>query len=462
MEKKSLVDRLVLTFKEETEKLKEKFEESDYKIELYFKSNNPEKGIHSVDACFEFEKYILKFEYKVNVSMLMPKSLVEMRFMLKTGKLPVEYSIYDMLDIIKPDDFKCYTLPLINSEKQMASAIKYLSKTYLRYKNRIEKLVADSEKIQELEKNVDDKIYTLLNERVFKTRSVEYLTHILELYYVVDTSHFTNKSYLNVLKGKYPKSIKQYNKEKDKLTNYEKRLLEYIKENKIKDILPENLRTLENAKKVQGSFKELLSMYISWLVLTPFWAVIYALVYLLSYLAFNKDAIYTTYSNAPYIVLFGFITAIVNSYFLRKKIYKIFFRKKHKELLAYDELENTKASNKFMTKFMQFVIAMSLVITVLLANTNLQFRENGIISNLDFFNIKGDLIEYSDIEKVYREDSTINAFGEEMDTTTYTIFLQNGDKLDLSYELTVEEIEEYILPILEKHNVICETNKNTK
>lgn len=459
MEKKTLIDKLILTFKEETEKLKEKFGECEYTTEVYFRNNNPEKGLHSVDACFEFEKYILKFEYKVNVSMLMPKSLVEMRFMLKTGKLPVEYSIYDILDIIKPDDFKCYTLPLINSKKQMVSAIRYLAKTFLRYKNRIEKVVDDANKVQELEKNIDDKIFMLLNERVFKSRDVGYLTRILELYYVVDTARFTSKNYLNVLKGKYKKAIKQYSREENKLTNYEKRLLQYIKENEVKDILPENLKTLENAKKVQGSFKELLSMYISWIVVTPFWAAIYLLVYAISYIAFNKGTIYTTYSNIPYIILFGFITSIVSSYFLRKKIYKIFFRKNQKEMLAFDELENTKATNKFMTKFLQFVIATSLVLTVLFANTNLQFREDGIVSNLDFFSIKGEFIEYTQIDKLYKTEYTVDVLGEKMDATTYTISLKNGEKIDLSYELTTEEIEEKILPILNTHNVVLESIK---
>lgn len=453
MENKSLIDRLILTFKEETIKLKEKFDECEYNIEMYYKNNRPEKGVHSVDAYFEFDNYIFKLEYKVNVGMLLPKSLLEMRFMLKTGKLPVEYSIYDILDVIENEDFKCYTIPLINSEKQMISAIKYLSKTFLRYKNRIEKISQDNEKIGKLEKNVDDKINTLLNERVFKSGNVEYLTRILELYYIIDSSRYTNDVYLNVLKGKYSAAIKRYKKTADRLTMYEKRLIGYIKVNEIKDILPDNLKTLENAKKLQGSFKEFLSMFLSWVVLTPLWSLVYLLVFALSYYVFNKNAIYTTYSNVPYVILCAFLTAISSYYFFRKKVYKVFFRKKRKELLALDELENTKITNKFMLKFLQFIIAVSLVFTVFIANTNLQFRENEIINNLNLFSIKGEVVEYTDIEKIYKAKYITNDFSTKIYGDIYSLSLKNGEMLDLYYDLTSEEIQKYILPILEAKKI---------
>lgn len=453
MEKKNLIDRLIVRFKEETKSIADKFEDCTYSVELYFKNNNPANGVHSIDAIFEFEEYILRLEYKLNVSILLPKGLLEMRIMFKNGSLPVEYSIYDILDIIKNEDFKCYTLPYINSEKKMTSGLKYLLKAFQKYKNRIEKIVEDNSRIHELELNVDNKIFMFLNERIFKTRSVEYLTRMLELYYVLDAARFTNDMYLNVCRKNYKKAIKKYSKLNGKLTIYEQRLINYINENEIKDILPNNLKTLENMKKLRYESKNLIGLYLSWLILTPICTIPYVLVFLISYLVLNKGAIYTSFSNIPVTIFCGFITAITISYFCRKKIYKTFFRKNKEELLALYEIENTNGANRFMMKVLQFIIAASIVITVFMANTNLQFRENEFVDNLNFFSIKGKQIEYSNVEKVYKVYSNNTE-------TEYVILLKNGDKIDMYYDLSEYEINKYILPIFEKKNILVEKKTN--
>lgn len=456
MESTNITDRLIVTFKEETSKLKEKFEDCQYNIKIYFKNNNPQKGVHSVDAIYEFDKYILQIQYKVNVSMFIPKSLLEMRFMLKTGNLPVEYSIYDMLDVMKVDDFKCYTIPYISNEKVMISSIKYLANTFKKYKKRIEKIASDDEKIHELEKNVDDKIYLLLNERVFKSRSVTYLTNILELYYVVDTSRFTGDIYSNVIKANYDKALKKYAKLKGKLTYYEQRLIKYITKNEIKDILPVNLLKLKESKKVLSSIKSSLVMLLTCLLLTPAWCVVYFLVFLIAYLFFNNGAIYTSYTNYMVIPAVAFITSIISSYFLRKKAYKIFFKKEQKEILAIDELENSPTVERRMSKFLQFVIAVSLVFTILLANTNIQFRNDNIICNLNLLSIKGQTINYENIEKMYKAKSVTNDFGKRINETAYVILLKNNEQIDLYYDISDEDVEKYILPIIIKKNIPIE------
>ena len=109
-----------------------------------------------------FKNFVLKLEYKINISMLIPKSTVEMRFMFENGKLPVEFSIYDILNIIDKDNFKCYTFGYVATENKMKQVLKYLVDTFKEYKDKIEEVSESSEKIGEIEKDTEDKKISII------------------------------------------------------------------------------------------------------------------------------------------------------------------------------------------------------------------------------------------------------------------------------------------------------------
>ena len=202
--KGNIIEKLVETFKVETEKQKDSIGEVfNYHIDTYYRKNNPEKGYHSLDANYYFGSYTLRLEYKINVSMIIPRSTLVMRFMFEEGKYPVEYSIYDLLNIIDKDKFNTYTIASITTKDEMKEGIKYLLDTFIKYKERIDELVNNTEKKSKIENDIDDNIFLLLNDRVFKSRDVDYLTNILELYYVVDTSRYTCSAYNEYVNGKY-------------------------------------------------------------------------------------------------------------------------------------------------------------------------------------------------------------------------------------------------------------------
>ena len=154
--KEDLISKLIDTFKQETEKISNSLDGVvNFKYEEFFKKNNPQKGYHSIDALIIFKNYTLKFEYKINVSMLIPKSTIEMRFMFENGKLPVEYSMYDVLEIVDKNNFKTYTFPYVTSESKMKDILNYLFEEFKSYKDSIEELSENIDKISVLENNID-------------------------------------------------------------------------------------------------------------------------------------------------------------------------------------------------------------------------------------------------------------------------------------------------------------------
>jgi len=455
--KEDLIKKLVETFKTETEKYSNELDGViNYKCEEFFKKNNPEKGYHSIDANIMFKNFVLKLEYKINISMLIPKSTIEMRFMFENGKLPLEFSIYDLLNIIDKDNFKCYTFGYVTTETKMKQILKYLVNSFKQYKEKIEEISENIEIIQDIEQDAQDKIKLFLNEDIFNSRGgALYLMHMLELYYAVDVSRFTMDAYVDYTIGKYKRTIKRYSKLKGKLTSYEKRLVEYIKQNinEIKTPIEQELNTLGQAKKIRNIKTELLPMYLSWLLLTPLWCIIYDLVYFLATYFLYKDAIYVTGSFSFAIFLPAFITAIIHSYFTRSTAYKLLFGKKYNEIKALDEIENGDKTERVMSKLFQFIIAAGLVFSVLIANTNIAFYEVCFKDNLDLLTIKGTSYNYEDVYCVYKADGIINDFGQIVNNPTYVIILKGGEQINLYYDVEFEDAKKNIVPIFEKNNI---------
>jgi len=450
----NLINRLVNTFKDETLKYSNLFEGVvDYKCEEFFKKNNPEKGYHSVDASIIFKNFIVKLEYKVNISALIPKSTVEIRFMLENGKLPVEYSMYDLLNIIDKNNFKCYTFTYVTSDSKMKEVLKYLVDAFEFYKDKIEELSTNNDQITNLEKIIEDNIKLLLNERIFESRDAFYLMHMLELYYILDISRFTMEGYLDYTSGKYKHAIKKYNKLQGKMTCYEQRLLEYIKTGNVKEPIENTLNTFREASKLKSIKMELVPILLACMFLTPIWCIVYNLIFYITLYLTTRGNIYV--GGAEPLILFmpAFITAIINSFFIRKNIYKILFRKNYEKIIALDEIENGSNVINIMTKLFQFIIALGIIFSILTANTNISFYEENFKINLDFLNLKGESIQYQSVYCVYRANGLKNDFGKVVNNPTYVIVLNDGRQINLYYYMEYDEIKENIIPIFKKYNI---------
>lgn len=454
--KEDLINKLVATFKEETERYSNEIDGVvNYKFEEFFKKNNPSYGCHSVDACIMFKNYTLKLEYKVNISSLLPKSIIEMRFMFENGKLPVEFSIYDVLNIIDQDNFKCYTFSYVTKENQVKQILKDLVDTFKEYKERIDELSLNAEEIQNLEIEIENKSKLFLNEDIFKSRDVFYLIHMLDLYYIMDISRFAFDGYINYTAGNYLKAIKKYNKLKGKLTSYEKRLIQYIKvtQNQIQLPIEQELNTIVKAKKIKNVKIQLFPLYLSWLILTPIWCIIYDFVFYIADYFLCKNAIYVAGSFPFGIVLPAFITAIIHSYFTRNTMYKLLFKKKYEDIRRLCEIAKNNKLEKLMSNLFQFVIAASLIFSVLLANTNISFYEEYFKDNLNLLNIQGTSYSYEDVYCVYKADGMLSNFGKLVNNPTYVIVLKGGEQINLYFDVEFEVAKNNIIPIFEKRNI---------
>lgn len=455
-----MIEKIVEVFKDKTKEYSKKLNAEGYNTETYYIKNNKEKGYNFIDAALEFENFILKMEYKVHTSMLLPTSILEMRILFKGGKFPVEYSIYDLLNIIDETNFNCYTIPYIASKETMEKALNYLFEAFVKYKDRIDELFHNDTEFKNLEENVHEQIDKMMGGNLFKSINPEYIAHMLEVYYILDAARFTTDIYANgVLMGKYKQAIKAYNRAKYKATLYEERLKAYLLTLKEPaNLLPEELETIKLVKKYQKvGLKQSALIGLSLLVLTPVWSVIYGLIYMFTHSYISKGSIYTSNSEWPIVILLGFVTTIINIFFARNVIAKWTYKEKFEEYKMFDMLKNSPKTNNFMTKVFQFVIAACIAFSMLAANTYIAFTDKNIVLKEDYFNLKGKEMPYEKVHSIYKTEKVADEIIGEIENENYVIVLKDNTKIELYWFLTNEEVEVNVLPLFKERGIELKT-----
>ena len=455
IEELSLTDKIVETFKNKTEEYSKTLNAENFHYEELYLKGKKENGKAFAMSVLEFKDFFLKINYRVHAPMLLPSSTLEMRILFKGGKFPVEYSIYDLLNIIDETNFICYTIPYITTEELMEQALAHLMDCFTIYKLQIEELFHDKYKFAILEENIETQIQKTIGGKVFESGSIEYMIRMLEVYYLFDTSKFTTEIYTEeVLTGKYKKAVKHYKKKGEKATIYESRLAEFLWQRKEEySFIPENLHTNKVVKKYQkvgikGTFLSGLAFFI----LMPLWTFAYGLIYALTHFKISEGSLYMTNSEYPLLIIVGFVTAVVNMYFVRKILAKITYGKRFEEYNRIDAIQNPASTNNKMSKSFQFVIAAGIALSVLAANTYIKFNENNIILNTDMLQVNGTEIPYTMVDSVYKTEK-IKGFKEYVEVDNYVIVLKDNTKIELYMYMTNEEFEQYVLPILNKKEI---------
>ena len=106
-----------------------------------------------------------------------------------------------------------------------------------------------------------------------------------------------------------------------------------------------------------------------------------------------------------------------------------------------------------MKIFLWIIIVISLVFLLLTSKWNINFTQNGIIDNSDFFSISGEAYSYSDVKKVYYKSSRVNALGEKLEFPSYVMILNNGKEIDFYEFDEIESYEKELLELLKKKGV---------
>ncbi|MBQ0083150.1 MAG: hypothetical protein KBS52_00065 [Clostridiales bacterium] len=404
-----------------------------------------------------YNSHIVFFKYTAHGPLETINSILDC--WIKFGKTENSISVPLALvaDFCDEDILEPLCIPLISNENCMKQAFSCIGDAVKRLMPKISDISYNEDKKAELKAYFlaeFSEIVTLPGEndvQKYEFASDEYFKSLL-------TFRFVSAVYILAIKGKTAKAAKKLKKHKRQL-NYEKRLLRLWKSGKTTDTskIPEivsNIKWLNDSGVAKGSFKELMTIFASALVLMIPFAAVYVGLYFLLILFLRQDSVFLTgvIQNLPFAIFAGFLTGFSFSYFTRNFFMRIFRKKSYEKLLEADQITNSPKSDKFMKVFVGIIVFCCVGYMFLTVNCNVNFKKDGFIDNTEFFSLKGEYHGYDEIECVKYIQTHFNEFGE-IDIPSYAIVLKDGSEIDLFDYDEIKNYEDKLLGYLKTKDV---------
>ena len=372
------------------------------------------------------------------------------------------FSVYDILAVAEPDNFKCYTYPYLYTQDVMIQAFGEINDLLKRFIPELTEISNTGTIKNNLILNQKETINKFVNDDIFK-REIEMLDASLKIRDML-IRNFSESVLSHVILGgvsdffnnEHEKAIKKLSKAKY-LTFYESRLFEKLKNGELEgfDASPFREARYKDYTKVakkrtyslgkNGTLKFLLTS----LLLIPFTtAVIFLLYILFSSALFNKSILFMNCDIYSLITLLisGVIVAELLSLNFSQKIFSFLRRNKDKK----DEIVEVKKKSSFM-KFTAILTETIVIIMLFSAvNNSLAFYENRVsFSEEATISLKQSSIKYEYIDTIYKVEGFY--FNDKFfKSEHYILASKNGDIIHTGIYLnnSHEEFQKEVIPKL--------------
>ena len=410
-------------------------------------------------AFIDYQSFCLQFKYTAHSKMNVTNSILECLVHLgKNDSVAIPLPLF--LNYLEVSELSPLCIPSILDADDMKAAFDCIESVLSRSFALMSDTLGSEDGVHKVLDSFIKEMGYVLNIEM-KEENFDY--YVTEHLYTFLTLRLTSAPFINYMKGDFQTASKQLLKQKRK-TGYEESLLTSLQsgEAKPEPSLVSIRRNLSSYGKsgVQNtaSGKEFLAMFLSFLLLTVLFSLVYGAFYFLLLLWEGRNSVFLMgpFSNWPFCLVTAFITAIAASYFARFKAYRILFPKHFQRYSAVDQIANGKGADKLMRGLLSMIVIASAVFLILFAKWNVRFEEEGIVDNSPFLSISGVFYDYNEIDRVYYKPNRVNDFGETLDSPSYVIVLSNDKEIDLYQLEDIEKYEDQLLPFLQTKGVTVE------
>lgn len=422
------------------------------------------KNKNGIIARFSFDDFFIDLYFIENG----PLAYAPNTIWINVGFESVPYlpfSIYDILTVAEPENFKCYTYPYLYTEDIMIQSFGEINDLFKRLAPKLTEISNTGTQKNNLISNQKETINKFVNDDIFK-REIEMMDASLKIrdmlirnFQESIINHIILGGVSNFFNNEHEKAIKNLEKTKH-LTFYETRLLRKLKSGELKnfDASPFRDEKYKNYTKTakkrtyslgkNGTFRFIAGI----LLLTPFTTIPAFLLYLLfSFTLFNKSLFFINCD------IYSMLTLLTSGILIAELLSLNFSQK----LFAFFKRNKDKNKEKVPVKKKSFIIKCSAILTetivvILLftaVNNSLVFYENKVSFGEDsVISLKQTSIKYEYIDTVYKVEGFYfndNFFESEH----YILVSKNGDRIDTGYYLNNanSEFEKNVLPLLLKN-----------
>lgn len=403
-------------------------------------------------AKITYHSHVIKFIYTAHSIMGVVNSVLGCSVCFGKAEDSVEIPLPLLTDYCDLDVSSPMFVPLITNGASMVQAFSCLEDTLRQLISLLERISHD-----ETSKTKILSAYAEEISAIFDLDEVESVNN--QPVYDFFTLRFTTEAFLNALKGKYGKAVKQLKKVKEP-TGYETRLLrlwqagEYGKTVEL-SLIVQNAELYNSVGVQKADLKEFSVLFVSWLMMTPVISAVYLVLFYLLVCMEGRGSVYLmgpSY-NYPICILFGFVTAIVASYFTRHRFYKLLHKKDYERYREMDAIQNHGGSDRLMRVVLTLVVVICIFGAGLMARWNLNFLADGFADNTKFLSFRGEYYSYSEIESVDYKADRVNGFGEILDYPSYVLQMKDGREIDLYEYGEISDYEGILLELFEEQGV---------
>lgn len=403
----------------------------------------------------------IEFVYTKKEKLFAPASTLFCRIYLnKNNYFP--YHFPELMDELNLDDFRSWYFPHIENEQRLNDCFETLAGMIKEYLPKIYELAIDVTKRKEVEKSMLDERLRILNLKESDVPEDDNEIFLMRIAGLCENRFLmclaSNSAYNCFVEGKYEKAIKQYEKliKNDSITRYEKRIYIFMKNSlndngEIYEAMPLKCNA-ESMAKTHNSSKEYVvevGAYIGvgYVAMTIFFMEIIFLYNIFS----GLNSIYMAGMKWYWGFIWGVLPGMFFGIAFRRKIAGVFIKKKAQEILDFDDIFNSNATNKLAKGACYVTFVLSLVAVVAILHMNVRFYSDHLIyaSGESVFS-KPERYEYSDIEEIYCVEGRYNDWDEWIDRGSYILKIKDGTLIDLDEFASKKETEKRIIPIIDE------------
>ena len=428
-------------------------------IQPTYRGEECAEALRALSATVTYRAFEIELRYTAHASLNVISSVLECYVILGKGEDAIPVPLPMLLSYCGIDEATPVCIPMITTPKGMREAFDHVGAVLCSLLPTIERLSDDPARKSEVLQRFFEEINLHLNLKLPSPVTLDG-EHAIRPYlndglYAFFTLRFCSTPFLNLLQGKREKAIKGLRKIKKRM-EYEERMLRlWETEGTQAKSLPAArgaTSMLDNSGQPKTSGKEFFALFLSWILLTIPFSLVYVGGFSLLALFEGRDAVHLigVWSSIPYSILFAFLSSIAASYFLRFFIYRMLFPKRYEEYRAADQVHNGAGGDKLIRGLLAIIVAAAIVGSVLFVKHNLKFCEDGFIDNTEFFSLSGEYHPYSDVARIYYRADRVNPLGETIPYPSWVLVLSDGREIDL-YELEdIEAYENTLIPFLEE------------
>ena len=432
------------------------------------------KSIDAVDTQINREKHEtyfsiylaisrITFVYRTKVSEFDHPSTLYARIYLKKNR-DVFFQIPELLSFLEIEDFRVFCFPYIENEKRFNACFDALISLLNDHWEEFEDIVLNGryEELQDLQKSRLCKFHELNEEVINEFSDYEIETFQAELYDWHESFEFlfrytVNNDYYSFCLGKIQKAKKKYSKkvEKNKATDYEKMLLEFISKPENADFrpMPDGCFAYRDSQAyLYGSDGFPCSLRTTILCMV-FGAFLFTIIVLILRLYLSRNTI--GYFGADWWMsgIFGAVAGVPIAVLMPEKVKAILKDKKAKFNNEFQDIVESENWTSFTKYLLHGVIAILLTFTVWISSMSMRLYDSyGQYPTIDK-PIGWTDFQYEDIENAYYMNARYNEWDGRIERPSYVIVMADGDIIDFDGYTSVEKTEEIMLPILEKYGV---------